>query len=204
MSGTPRPHRGRNRRRVPRRCAALAVAVTLVGCSHPRDAADTTGSTEPASGTSGSAAPGAPPAVADARGRLLKLVPAGYPPDACTPAPALGGAVAAVSCGRNTDVGGPPSATYTLFVDAGTLQLSFDNAVQTTAVTECPGRIQSPGPWHHTANPGKPAGMLMCGNSQDRPTVVWTNDDQLLLSVARADRSGPALEQLYSWWSSHS
>lgn len=199
MIGTPRPGRARNRRRALGRAAVtLAVAAALAGCSHATHSADTA---EP---TSTTAAPAAPAAVSDAKARLLKLLPAGYPPESCTPATALGGAVAAVSCGKNLDAGGPPSATYTLFVDAGTLRLSFDNIVQTAVVTDCPGRIQSPGAWHHTADPGKPAGMLMCGSRQDHPTVVWTNDDELLMSVVQADHSGHSLEQLYSWWSSHS
>lgn len=200
MIGTPRPRQARNRRRAARGAAlTLAVAVTLAGCSHATHSADTTETAETTT-----AAPPAPPPVSDAKARLLKLVPAGYAPDSCTPAAALGGAVAAVSCGKNLDTGGPPSATYTLFADVGTLQLSFDNTVQTAVVTDCPGRIQSPGPWHHTASPGKPAGMLMCGSRQDHPTVVWTNEAELLMSVAQADRSGHSLEQLYSWWSSHS
>ena len=35
-----------------------------------------------------------------------------------------------MTCGRNVDVDGPPSATYSLFPNAGTLRLSFDNTVQ--------------------------------------------------------------------------
>lgn len=176
--------------------AALAVGLVVAGCAHSTKSADTTETTTAASTSV--------PSAADARATLRKLLPAGYPPESCTPGVALGGAVAAVACGKNSDGNGPPSATYTLFADVGTLRLSFDSTVQSSAVTDCPGRIQSPGAWHHTATANKSAGMLMCGSSQGHPIVVWTNDDALLLSVARADRSGLTLEQLYAWWSSHS
>lgn len=179
----------------------LGLSGSLVGCSHPTPTTDD--STAPAS-TSTEGTPASTSSVSDARARLLKLVPSGYPVNACTPGSALGGAVAEVSCAKNGDAGGPPAASYTLFADAGTLRLSFDNSVATTAVTDCPGRIQSPGPWHRAASPDKPAGMLLCGTRQNRPVLVWTDDESLLLSVANADHNGPTLDQMYSWWSSHS
>jgi hypothetical protein len=44
----------------------------------------------------------------------LRLVPTGYPSDACKPVSAPKDALAQVSCDKNSDVGGPLSATYTL------------------------------------------------------------------------------------------
>jgi serine/threonine-protein kinase len=140
----------------------------------------------------------------EAQSRLLKLLPPGYPLDSCRPATPMGGAIAEVSCGRNIDVDGPPSATYSLFPDAGALRLAFDNTVQATTVVTCPGRIQSPGAWHRTATPDKPSGMLLCGMRQGSPTLVWTNDANLVIARLHTEHSTPSLEQLYTWWSSHS
>lgn len=193
-------------RRAPRNCAAALTLVSglgawLMGCSHPVQSTDDTAT---AATTSAVSPPTSTLSAAEARTRLLKSVPAGYPANSCTSGTALGGAVAEVSCGKNGDSGGPPSATYSLFADAGTLRLSFENTLATTAVTDCPGRIQSPGAWHRAASPDKPSGMLLCGARQSWPVLVWTNDESLLLSVAHADHNGPTLDQLYSWWSSHS
>jgi hypothetical protein len=47
-------------------------------------------------------------------GRLMRLVPACYPSDACKPVRAPKGALAQVSCEKNSDLGGPLTATHTL------------------------------------------------------------------------------------------
>lgn len=139
-----------------------------------------------------------------ARARLFKLLPVGYPPNVCKPMDPLGGAVAELSCGKNIDTDGPQSATYTLFPDLGALHLSFDTTVQTSSVVNCPGRIQSPGAWHRTTSPDKAGGMLLCAMRQGIPTLVWTNDSDLLVGAIQATRPGASLDQLYAWWSSHS
>ncbi len=141
---------------------------------------------------------------AEAQARLLKLLPSGYPQDTCTSTTPADGAIAEVTCGRNTDLDGPPAATYALFPDATALRQSFDNTVQATTVVTCPGRIQSPGAWHRTATPDKTAGTLLCGMRQGSPVVVWTNDANLMIGSLRTERNTPTLEQFYTWWSSHS
>jgi hypothetical protein len=48
-------------------------------------------------------------------------------------------------------------------------------------------------------------GTVFCGITGGRPLVIWTNDAELLLARTQSDnpdRSG--LDQLYTWWSSHS
>jgi serine/threonine-protein kinase len=185
--------------------AALAVAVGLIAWMTNRSGSEELAADAGDAGTVAAAnGPAASMASAEAQARLLKLLPPGYPQDTCTPAAPMGGAVAEVSCGRNIDPGGPPSATYALFPDAGALHLSFDNTVQAATVVICPGRIQSPGAWHRTATPDKPSGMLLCGMRQGSPTLAWTNDANLVLARLHTEHSTPSLEQLYTWWSSHS
>ncbi len=205
-AAVPPAHRAHRRRKqlLNLGVAALVVAAGLFGWLTHRSQQGRSASDAAAGSAAASDAPVATLSVAQARAQLLKLLPVGYPSEACTPTAPLAGALAEVTCGKNTDPQGPPSATYTLFPDVGPLRLSFDNTVQTTKVVNCPGRIQSPGAWHRAAAPEKPIGVLMCGVRQTVPTVVWTNDADLMVGVLRADRNGSTLEQLYTWWSSHS
>lgn len=76
--------------------------------------------------------------------RLSGLLPMGYPPDACRPVDVPRAALAAVDCTENTDAGGPPSATYTLFGDQASLSSAFEDEVSDARVVNCPGNIQSP------------------------------------------------------------
>ena len=109
-----------------------------------------------------------------------------------------------MSCGQNTDPGGPPSATYTLARDKEALRAGLDEIVESSTMVNCPGGIQSPGPWRRNANPTVTAGTLFCGVQQNSPTVAWTDDKELLLSEVQTGPRGPTLEQMYAWWSSHS
>lgn len=151
------------------------------------------------------ASPSATPTVdPEANAKLLRVLPQGYPSDACKPADLPNGALAKVDCGANADLGGPPSASYTLLRDKDTLRTAFDDLVRATSVVTCPGNIQSPGPWRRNATPQKISGTLVCGSQQSLAAVAWTNDADLLLCVARARAEGPTLDQLYAWWSTHS
>jgi hypothetical protein len=94
--------------------------------------------------------------------------------------------------------------TAPLTVDPRTTPVKSDGVTRGTAVVNCPGNIQSPGPWRRNATPRQVSGTLVCGLQQSRPTVAWTDDIVLLLGVVRADDKGPTLDQLYAWWSSHS
>jgi serine/threonine kinase PknH len=152
----------------------------------------------------GDSGPRTPSADAEAQKRLAALLPAGYSPDACTPAELPKGAVAAVNCTKNTDAGGPSSASYVLMKDGVALDAALVEAIANTAVVDCPGNIQSPGRWRRNATPQKIAGTLVCGLPQEHPQVTWTNDARLVLNVARAGPEGPTLDQLYKWWSAHS
>lgn len=136
--------------------------------------------------------------------RLSALLPRGYARNACTAVTPAQDAVATMTCTQNGDAGGPVSATYTLLSTRAALGKAFDTVVGTSTTVECPGRIQSPGPWRR--NPATPEvnGILFCGVAQNRPTVAWTDDAALLLSTVQGNAPGSDLPQLYSWWSSHS
>lgn len=193
------------RKQLLRLAAALAVVLGLITWATNRSGSDELAADADDSGATAAAdATATSMAATEAQTRLLKLLPPGYPQNTCTSTTPMGGAIAEVSCGRNVDVDGPPSATYSLFPDAGALRLSFDSTVHATTVVTCPGRIQSPGAWHRTATPNKPSGMLLCGMRQGSPTLVWTNDANLVISRLHTEHSAPSLEQLYTWWSSHS
>ncbi len=167
----------------------------------------------PTSAPSGSPGPGAAPATtsastsSEAQQRLRTALPPGYPAGACPAVDASQGALAKVSCARNTDVGGPPAATYTLLKDKAALDSAFAATVGAARVVNCPGNIQSPGAWRRNATPDQVSGTLFCGYQGDVPTLAWTDDAKLTLGsiIGSADPStGPDLDQLYVWWSSHS
>ena len=68
----------------------------------------------------------------------------------------------------------------------------------------CPRTIQSPGPWRRNATPQQVSGTLVCSHRDGLAAVTWTPEANLLVSDVHADRAGPALNQLYQWWSAHS
>jgi hypothetical protein len=111
---------------------------------------------------------------------------------------------AEVNCEKNADPGGPLSATYTLVRDKTALDAAFNDIVRASTRVNCPGNIQSPGPWRRNATPHKTSGVLFCGIQESRPTVAWTDDDDLLVSTIQSGPQGPTFDQLYEWWSSHS
>jgi serine/threonine kinase PknH len=139
-----------------------------------------------------------------AEARLRKMLPRGYSPDACEAVVPAQGAVAQLSCGANADPGGPLSATYTLAKDKAAEQDLFDDIVTTSSVVDCPGNIQSPGPWRRNATPQQTAGTLVCGFQQSKPTVGWSTDENLMISEVQSGPQGPNMVQLYTWWASHS
>ncbi|BBY45521.1 hypothetical protein [Mycolicibacterium celeriflavum] len=109
-------------------------------------------STRPSQG--GAQAPGAgepttstPPeqsAASEDDARLLRQLPKGYRAEACETVPPAESVLAQVNCGRNDDVGGPLSATYSLVGDKAALEAVFNAAVAAATRVNCPGNIQSP------------------------------------------------------------
>ncbi|MDO3638145.1 chromosomal replication initiator protein DnaA [Mycolicibacterium arseniciresistens] len=174
--------------------ALVLVVVMAMWLLKPSPAADTTAATtsEPA------------PVDTEAQDRLLRAVPRGYAPQACEPSDASGEAAARVSCAKNTDPGGPDTSTYTLYPDRAALDDAFESLVASSQVVVCPGRIQSPGPWRRNATPDKVSGTLLCALDQNRPTVSWTDVDEMFIGTVEAAPGGPTFDQLYSWWAAHS
>jgi serine/threonine kinase PknH len=177
--------------------AFSGVAIWLLRPPHPMATVSGTNST-----TSTALAP--TPSAAEAQARLFSLLPRGYQPGTCKPITPPQDALASASCDTNSDPDGPLSATYMLFGDPTSLRGAFNRIVQGSTIIDCPGRIQSPGPWHRIATPDKTSGMLLCGTQHGNSIVVWTNDAELLISVINAEPPGPTIDQLYAWWMSHS
>lgn len=140
----------------------------------------------------------------DANTRLMKVLPKGYPDGACEPVARLQGALATIACTVNKDAGGPMSATYSLLLDTAALNAAIADLGSTATVVDCPGRIQSPGPWRHNASLHEVSGTVMCGIQNDNPMLAWTNIDDQMFAVVQGRPAAPNLDHLYTWWSTHS
>lgn len=136
--------------------------------------------------------------------RLMQMLPRGYPAGSCEAVNAPESVLAQVNCTNNIDPDGPLSGVYTLLADKAALDAAFGKALQSANRVVCPGNIQSPGPWRRNATPDRVSGTLFCGLREGQPTVVWTDDDRLVVSAVESGPQGPTFPQLYAWWSSHS
>jgi serine/threonine-protein kinase len=195
--------------------AALAVIILIgwsfIGGDSQPDAMSPTADVPTSAAAPPTAAPTAsvsppPSQVREFNDRLLALLPSGYPPGVCRSAAPPPGALSMLDCGANADAPAPTTARYTLFSDGQTLAAAMDQLIAGLAVQICPGNYASPGPWRKTATPEVAAGTLVCGTRQNTiPTVGWTLDSAMMLAVIQAAPPGRAdLEQLYTWWSTHS
>ncbi|KUI41308.1 hypothetical protein AU197_01885 [Mycobacterium sp. IS-1590] len=145
-----------------------------------------------------------PTTAAEDDARLLRLLPKGYRAGACEPTQAPEGVLSQVECAQNDDPDGPTSATYSLVGDTFSLERVFNETISAAKRVDCPGNIQSPGPWRRNATPDSVSGQLYCGFTDGQPTVVWTDDERKTVSAVRAGPAGPTFPRLYAWWSSHS
>jgi hypothetical protein len=197
----PQPPKKRNTWPIIAGAAALVVVITLAAIGiwrllhrdpvpHPVHHPTTTTSTTTTTTTT--------PANT-AQSRLLSLLPEGYPSGTCTPkTPTPNGiyanALAEVTCGQNTNQGGPSGATYLLFADADALSKAFNDDTPVTGVDPmtCPGSGPSPQPWQH--------GMITCATYKNKTNLIWSNQDELLLGDVFGDP--PDIEHLYQWWRS--
>ncbi len=187
--------------------AVAAVAAVGAGAAYllMRTARDETTAAAP-SPTVAASSPGAATSAqpTDPTSRLMRELPRGYPAGACTSVARMGGALATVACTVNTDAGGPVSATYSLLVDKAALDWAVGDIADNSTVVDCPGRIQSPGPWRHNAAPQEVSGTLVCGIQAENPMLAWTDIDAQLFGVVQGRPGGPTLDHLYAWWTSHS
>jgi serine/threonine kinase PknH len=142
----------------------------------------------------------------DALNRLLSLLPPGYAAGTCTAQNQLmTGAVVAVKCGPNTDASGPNVSAYGLYPDVATLNSSFTSLIGTFALQDCPGGGKSPGKWWHTQNTSAVLGQVACGIFKGvEPQIMWTDEQTLVVAVVGSKTPGPTMDQLYTWWTSHS
>jgi hypothetical protein len=203
---SPRPVHTTPNRTVLWGAVAAVVAVAAVGglvvWLVQRSSSD---SPEPSGAEAEPTMPVSPPSPRhEDEAKLLQLLPAGYQSDSCEPIAPPKDAVAQVNCGNNADPGGPASGTYTLARDKATLERVFNESIRSANRVNCPGNIQSPGPWRRNASPDKVSGTLFCGLREGQPTVIWTDDTQLLVSAVQSGPQGPPFPPLYDWWSSHS
>lgn len=186
----------------------IAAAVVAIGAGVTYLVLRPSSADEPAeqqaAETSAAEATSAEPDADDPNTRLMAALPPGYPAGACEPVARLEGAMSTIACAVNKDPGGPMSATYSLLVDSNALNAAIDELVATTTVVDCPGRIQSPGPWRRNASLHEVSGTLVCGIQNDNPMVAWTDTDQQMIAVVQGRPAGPTLDHLYTWWTTHS
>jgi serine/threonine kinase PknH len=156
--------------------------------------------------TAGKTAPPSAAPPADAQARLQSLLPSGYLPGTCTPAtPDAGslwaGAVAMVSCGQNTQPGGPSRASYALFPTPDTLKKAFKADISNLSLVHCPGEAKSPNGWHYDESPDVVAGEIACGTLNDHGALIWTVEQKLMLSDVTGDPATVA--DLHTWWDAY-
>ena len=201
----------RQRKRWPIVAAVAGVVVAAVAgagiwlAMKPSEPAATPAHNQPRAG-GGKTAPPSTAAPSDAQARLLSLVPPGYVAGACTSATAESGsiwttAVAMVTCGQNNQPGGPSKATYGLFPTPATLKNAFKDDIANVSLVNCPGEGASPVSWHYDQTPNDSAGMIACGNYNNHPNVIWTNDEKLMLSDVSGDPA--TVEDLHTWWDNY-
>lgn len=209
----PPPPRDRNRWTFP----AIAVAVLAVlivaaiGISlalrNDDNKAAPAGRTATGIDTTTTTATSTPPSMPrpEAQKRLLSLLPSGYPPGTCRQGELLPGALASITCGQNTDPGGPTVTNYWLFSDQQSMLPAFTGFMDSATIEICPGRRASPGTWWHTKDPKIIVGQLACGTYKGgEQQVMWTNQQTLVLALAGGKPPGLNLDRLYKWWTSHS
>jgi serine/threonine-protein kinase len=110
-----------------------------------------------------------------------------------------------VKCGQNTDTGGPNVSAYGLYADLDGLNKAFTSFTGTFAIQDCPGGKASPGKWWHTKDPNTVLGQVACGVYKGaEPQVMWSNQQTLVFALAGGKTSGQTLDQIYTWWTSHS
>jgi len=156
--------------------------------------------------SAGKTAPASTVAPSDDQARLMSLLPPGYIAGSCTPASPESGsiwvdALAMVTCGQNSQPGGPSRATYGLFATPDRLKKAFNEDIGNVSLVNCPGEKKSPVGWHFDESPNSIAGMIACGKYNDHPNVIWTNERQLMLSDVAGDPA--TVEDLHTWWDAY-
>ena len=181
--------------------AAIGIALVMGGGDNNNPQAHSTTTPTPTTTTSRSTTTTTPTGAP--QGKLLSLLPAGYPSGVCNPTTPKPNsiwvnAVALVDCGQNTNPGGPSRAVYGLFANSDALKKAFNDDIAAGQLMNCPGGGPSPDSWHYDKTPTVTAGMVACATYKDHPNVVWTNEAKLMLSDVFGDP--PTIEDLHGWW----
>ena len=129
--------------------------------------------------------------------KLFGLLSKGYSPDDCQPQDPVGNQLAAIDRSLNLDSGGPVSASYALYRDAGSLKSAFSSAIAQDKLAACPGINTSPGEWHYQGTPDQTAGSIACGYVDTLSEVVWTNDTNIVLASTQSLDDVP---RHFQWW----
>jgi serine/threonine-protein kinase len=128
---------------------------------------------------------------------LYHVLPRGYDSNNCSPVSSPNRqALATVECGQTSDPRSPISAAFSLFPNATALANAFQTGIDEDTITQCPNGNQSPATWANDAAPNVPAGSVLCGTYNNRPDLLWTKNNDLLLG----DIQGPDLNALYQFW----
>jgi serine/threonine-protein kinase len=182
----------------------IALALGNDDSQTPNVAGTTT--TTPSGFTRTTTPPPPSTAAAAAANRLMILLPPGYPPGTCKPdRQPMVGALASVMCGQNTDPDGPAVSAYGLFANLQAVQDAFTGFTASDTLVNCPGDKASPGTWWHNKDPNTILGQIACGTYKgDEPQVMWSNQQTMVFAVVSGNPQGPNIDQLYSWWASHS
>ncbi len=196
------PPRKRNRWPIVAAAALVVVAVCAVGIwlvlkpsSQPHPKANTR-----------KTAPSSTAAPNDDQARLISLLPPGYLAGTCTPATPESGSIwvnaaVMVTCGQNTQPGGPSHATYGLFPTPDRLKRAFNDDIANVSLVNCPGEGRSPVSWHYDETPNEMAGLIACGTYNNHPNVIWTNEEKLMLSDVSGDPA--TIKDLHTWWDAY-
>lgn len=201
-AGPVAPPRKRARWPILAAAAAVAAAICVAGVWL---VLQPTGQRPHRAGTGKTAPPSAAAPSGD-QARLISLLPPGYLPGTCTPATPESGsvwvhAVAMVTCGQNTQPGGPSRATYGLFGTPEELKRAFGDDIGNVSLLNCPGEGRSPVSWHYDETPNDMAGLIACGTYSNHPNVIWSNDARLMLSDVTGDPA--TVEDLHTWWDAY-
>jgi serine/threonine kinase PknH len=172
---------------------ALAAGVAVVIARHSSGGSSPgVPSARPSSTASGTVTPANQPLQT-----LYHLLPHGYNANNCSPVSNPNRqALVTLQCGQTSDPQSPASAAFSLYPNATALANAFQNGIDEDTVTQCPGGKPSPGTWATDEAPNVNAGAVLCGNYDNRPDLMWTNNHDLLLS----DIQGPDLNALYQFW----
>lgn len=146
-----------------------------------------------------------PPRDPAADAQLMAMLSAGHTPQNCALLSPGHDVQAAAACDATPDNDGPAAATYQLLAPEADIESLLFDSIAGSTIVDCPGRIQSPGPWRRNASLDQVAGTLVCAADPDHNTVAWTDTARRLVIIAKTNTPDPAaVAALYRWWTTHS